>query len=71
MSIDTINYLLSKYYDSLTSMQLLYQNELENPSSYPDDSVEPKIRYKVEIDLMKKLIEQLEKLKDNLESFNI
>jgi len=71
MSIDTINYLLSKYYESLTNLQYFYQNELVNPSVYTSGEIEPKIRYQAEINLMKKLIDQLEELKSNLEDFNI
>lgn len=71
MSIDTINYLLAKYYDSLTSIQYLYQDEIEKPSNYPAGSIKPITRYKVEINLMKRLIEELEELKRNLEKFCI
>lgn len=70
MSIDTINYLLSKYYDTLSNTQYLYQNELENPGNCVGE-IEPKIKYQIEIDLMKRIIEQLEELKSNLESFSI
>lgn len=71
MSIETINYLLSKYYEALSSTQFLYQNELTNPSTYKIEEIEPKIRYKAEIDLLKRLIDELEKLKDSLRNFNI
>lgn len=69
MSIDTINYLLSKYYEGLTEREYLYRQELENPSCYTD--IEPKVKYKVEINLLKKLIEDLEELRDSLQKFEV
>lgn len=70
MSIETINYLLAKYYEILTSTQYLYQNELKEPSVYLTEEVDLKIRYKIEIQLLERLIEKLEELKDSLNEFS-
>lgn len=74
MSIETINYLLAKYYETLTNTQYLYQEETNNPSTYSmenEDAVSPKQRYRIEINLLKSIINELEELKDKLKDFEI
>lgn len=69
MNIESINFLLTKYYAYLSSTQYLYQNELKEPSTYPEGKVQPLIKYKVEIEYLEMLIKELEELKDSLERF--
>lgn len=74
MSIDTLNYILSKYYESLTATQYLYQNEIKNPSEYVyenEDITSPRTKYKIEIDMYQRLIDSIEELRDNLVNINL